>query len=130
MPSKPKWKHHRTYYKARKQLDKLEAPIKAAAEQAPHATHGRSDQAVLGHGDRTFLHQRPAFIPSDAEVFISHDAEVTVAAPQSRWARFFLTERALSLRKAHFQRVVLFVLRSGNACAAAGMDRCVFRRCR
>jgi len=29
MPSKPKWKHRRTYNKARKQLDKLEAPIKA-----------------------------------------------------------------------------------------------------
>jgi hypothetical protein len=28
-PPKPKWKHHRTFYKARKQLDILEAPIKA-----------------------------------------------------------------------------------------------------
>src|SRR5262245_50631344 len=29
MPSKPEWKHRRTYNKARKQHDKLEAPIKA-----------------------------------------------------------------------------------------------------
>ena len=28
-PSKPKWKHHRTYNTARKQLDSLEAPIRA-----------------------------------------------------------------------------------------------------
>jgi hypothetical protein len=29
IPPKPKWKHRRTYNKARKELDKLEAPIKA-----------------------------------------------------------------------------------------------------
>jgi hypothetical protein len=28
MPTKPKWKHHRTYNNARKQLDNLETPIK------------------------------------------------------------------------------------------------------
>jgi hypothetical protein len=29
LPAKAKWKHHRTYNKARKRLDNLEAPIKA-----------------------------------------------------------------------------------------------------
>ena len=35
VPSRPKWKHHRTYNKARKELDKLEAPIKAHRFKQP-----------------------------------------------------------------------------------------------
>ena len=38
MPSKPKWKHHQTYNKARKQLDKLETPIKAYRFRKPLST--------------------------------------------------------------------------------------------
>jgi hypothetical protein len=34
-PPKPKWQHHRTYYKARKQLDSLEAPIKTYRFKKP-----------------------------------------------------------------------------------------------
>jgi hypothetical protein len=49
---------------------------------------------------RAFLHQPPTFIP--------HGAEVTVAAPQSRWARFFLTQPALSLRKRVFKGLFYF----------------------
>jgi hypothetical protein len=33
--SKPKVKHHRTYYKARKQIDKLEAAIKTYRFEKP-----------------------------------------------------------------------------------------------
>jgi len=49
---------------------------------------------------RTFLRQPPALIP--------HDAEVAVAAPQSRWARFFLTQPAASLRKRIFKGLFYF----------------------
>jgi len=35
---KLKWKHHKTYYKTRKQLDKLEAPIKAHRFKQPLST--------------------------------------------------------------------------------------------
>jgi hypothetical protein len=38
VPPKLKWKHHRTYNKARKQLDKLEAPIKAYHFKKPLST--------------------------------------------------------------------------------------------
>jgi hypothetical protein len=47
-----------------------------------------------------FLRQPPAFI--------SHGAEPAVAAPQSRWARFFLTQPALSLRKRIFKGLFYF----------------------
>jgi RsiW-degrading membrane proteinase PrsW (M82 family) len=49
---------------------------------------------------RTFLHERPAFI--------THDAEVAVAAPQSRWGRFFLTQPAVSMRKRIFKGLFYF----------------------
>jgi hypothetical protein len=49
---------------------------------------------------RTFLHQPPTFIP--------HGAEVAVAAPQSRWARFFLTQPAVSVRKRIFKGLFYF----------------------
>jgi len=51
---------------------------------------------------RAFLHQLPAFIP--------RGAEVSVAAPQSRWARFFLSQPALSLRKRIFKGLFYFFL--------------------
>jgi hypothetical protein len=54
---------------------------------------------------RAFLHQPPIFIP--------RDAEVTVGAPQSRWARFFLTQPAGSVRKRIFKG--LFYLFFGTA---------------
>jgi hypothetical protein len=38
MPCKAKWKHHRTYNKAREHLDKLEAPIKAHRFKKPLST--------------------------------------------------------------------------------------------
>jgi hypothetical protein len=41
--------------------------------------------------DRLSLNHPPAFIPQVAEV--------TAAAPQSRWARFFITQPAKSVRK-------------------------------
>jgi len=49
---------------------------------------------------RTFLHQRPAFIP--------HDAEAPVVAPQSAWGRFFLTQPAVSVRKGIFKGLFYF----------------------
>jgi hypothetical protein len=49
---------------------------------------------------RAFLHQPPTFIP--------HTAEAAVAAPQSRWARFFLTQPALSVRKRIFKGLFYF----------------------
>jgi hypothetical protein len=49
---------------------------------------------------RAFLHQPPTFIP--------HGAEVAVAAPQSRWARFFLTQPAVSQRKRIFKGLFYF----------------------
>jgi hypothetical protein len=44
---------------------------------------------------RTFLSQRPKFI--------TRGAEVEVAASQSRWAKFFLTQPAVSTRKRVFK---------------------------
>jgi len=38
IPLKSKWKHHRTYYKGREQLAKLEAPIKTHRFKKPLAT--------------------------------------------------------------------------------------------
>src|SRR5262249_4116229 len=38
VPSKPKWKRHRSYNKARKELDKLEAPIKTHRFKQPLST--------------------------------------------------------------------------------------------
>jgi len=38
LPAKPKWKHHRTYNKVRKELDKLEAPIKTYRFKKPLKT--------------------------------------------------------------------------------------------
>jgi hypothetical protein len=49
---------------------------------------------------RAFLHQSPAFIPQVAEV--------AVAAPQSRWARFFLTQPAKSVRTRVFKGLFYF----------------------
>jgi hypothetical protein len=50
---------------------------------------------------RAFLLQPPTFIP--------HGAEVEVAAPQSRWARFFLlTQPAVSVRKRIFKGLFFF----------------------
>jgi hypothetical protein len=49
---------------------------------------------------RTFLHQSPTLIP--------HVAELAVATPQSRWARFFLTQPALCLRKRIFKGLFYF----------------------
>jgi hypothetical protein len=49
---------------------------------------------------RAFLHQPPTFIP--------RDAEVAVGAPQARWARFFLTQRAVSVRKRIFKGLFYF----------------------
>jgi hypothetical protein len=49
---------------------------------------------------RAFLHQPPTFLPSGAEV--------AVAAPQSRWARFFLTQPAGSVRKRIFKGLFYF----------------------
>jgi len=49
---------------------------------------------------RAFLGQPPTFIP--------HGAEVEAAAPQSRWARFFLTQPAVSLRKRIFKGLFYF----------------------
>lgn len=51
---------------------------------------------------RVFLHQPPTFIP--------RDAEVAVAAPQSRWARFLLTQPAVSVRKRIFKGLFYFFL--------------------
>jgi hypothetical protein len=47
-----------------------------------------------------FLHQPPAFA--------SRGAEVTAAAPRSRWARFFLTQPAGSVRKRIFKGLFYF----------------------
>ena len=49
---------------------------------------------------RAFLHQPPTFIP--------HGAEVALSAPQSRWARFFLTQPAGSVRKRVFKGLFYF----------------------
>jgi hypothetical protein len=49
---------------------------------------------------RAFLHHPPAFIP--------HVAEVAVDAPQSRWARFFLTQPAKSVGKRIFKGLFYF----------------------
>jgi|SRR5215471_14189375 len=49
---------------------------------------------------RAFLHQPPTFIP--------HGAEAAVAAPQSRWARFWLTQPARSTRKRIFKGLFYF----------------------
>ena len=49
---------------------------------------------------RAFLHQPPAFIP--------RDVEVAMDAPQSRWARFFLTQPARSVRKRIFKGLFYF----------------------
>jgi hypothetical protein len=49
---------------------------------------------------RAFLHHPPAFIPQVAEV--------AAAAPQSRWARFFLTQPAKSVRKRVFKGLFYF----------------------
>src|SRR5262245_33729290 len=57
---------------------------------------------------RAFLHQPPTFLPHGAEV--PHGVEVAAAAPQSLWARFFLTQPALSLRKRVFKGLFYFFL--------------------
>jgi hypothetical protein len=49
---------------------------------------------------RAFLHHPPALIPLAAEV--------TVAGPRSRWAQFFLTQPAVSLRKRIFKGLFRF----------------------
>jgi hypothetical protein len=49
---------------------------------------------------RVFLHQPPTFIP--------RGAEVAVAAPQSRWARFFLPQPAGSRRGRIFKGLFYF----------------------
>jgi hypothetical protein len=49
---------------------------------------------------RIFLHQRP--------VFMVQDEQAEAAAPQSRWARFFLTRPTVSVRKRVFKALFYF----------------------
>jgi len=46
MPSKPKWKHRKTYDKARKQLDKLETLIKTYRFRKPKVEHLIANQML------------------------------------------------------------------------------------
>src|SRR5215475_1733181 len=71
-----------------KRLDTLEPLNKLHAQLAEGPIKPFLDKEI--ENCRAFLGQPPTFIP--------HGAAVEAAAPQSPWARFFLTQPAVSVR--------------------------------